>query len=214
MLSFGIIEKFDVIKDIITRRFTGSIGFAPDALSFQKLEKTFCHSIIIAVSLAAHAHFQMVLAKESVPLMTGKLTAVDRGVYPEKWCGEFELFFLNHVHEFNACECSRGGVHFPEISHGRCDPIDVTVILLNDIVQIFGLAQDEVTFSCQPSGFVEMLESRFVVINKTVIPAMADRSDPDKTPNRTGVAIATSENARVPINKLIVKPIPVSKAIP
>jgi len=39
--------------------------------------------------------------------------------------GEVQLFLFNHVHEFNACERPRGGVHFPETPHGRSDTFDM-----------------------------------------------------------------------------------------
>ena len=71
--------------------------------------------------------------------------------------GKFELFLFNHVHEFNACDCSCCGVNFPETSHRRCDPLDVTVILFNDIVEIFGLAENEITFASEHRRFVKML---------------------------------------------------------
>jgi hypothetical protein len=70
---------------------------------------------------------------------------------------EFQLFFLNHVHKFYACECPRSSMHFPDTSHRRCDPLDVTVVLFNNVIEIFGLAEDEFLLSRQPSGFIEVI---------------------------------------------------------
>ena len=89
MLSFWVVEKFDIIKHILTSILAGCVGFSPDPLSFQKLEKAFGNSIIItrpsapsetsfpgAISSMAHAGFQVVSLQEFLPLMTGKLATL------------------------------------------------------------------------------------------------------------------------------------------
>ena len=73
MLAFWIIEKLDVIEDICTSLLTGCIGFTPYAFSLEELEEALCHGIIITVSSAAHASFQIVCFEERLPLITGKL---------------------------------------------------------------------------------------------------------------------------------------------
>jgi hypothetical protein len=50
MFSFWIVEKFDVFEDLLPRFFAGFIGFSPDPFPFEKMEKAFCHGIVITIS--------------------------------------------------------------------------------------------------------------------------------------------------------------------
>ena len=46
MLSFGIVEHFDIIEDVIPSILAGRIGFPPDTLPFQQMEKAFSNSVV------------------------------------------------------------------------------------------------------------------------------------------------------------------------
>ncbi len=72
MLSFWIIEKFNIVEHVLPRFFASGVGFPPDPLTFKKMKKTFRHGIIIAIAAAAHAWFQVMRLKEILPLETCK----------------------------------------------------------------------------------------------------------------------------------------------
>ena len=74
--------------------------------------------------------------RETVKLLRGREVLIDM-------FGEVELLFLNHVHKLDACDGSGCSMHFFETPHGGRNPFDMTVILFDDIVEIFGLAQNE-----------------------------------------------------------------------
>jgi len=78
MLSFWIVEEFDIIEHVLASFLAGRIGFPPDPLSLQELEKAFSNGIIVAVSPAAHAGLQVISLQELLPLITGKLAALVR----------------------------------------------------------------------------------------------------------------------------------------
>jgi hypothetical protein len=50
---------------------------------------------------------------------------------------DYPLLFLEHVHEFNASQRALHRSEGLEPHHGTGDPLDRSVILLHDIVQIF-----------------------------------------------------------------------------
>ncbi len=77
MLSFGVIEKLDVVKDVCTILFAGCVGFSPNSLALEKLKEALGNSMIVAISPAAHAGFEIVSFKKRLPLMTGKLAPLD-----------------------------------------------------------------------------------------------------------------------------------------
>ena len=78
MLSFWVIEKLDIIKHILPRIFAGCVSLSSDALSFQELKKALGYGIVIAVSPAAHAGFQIIGLQKLLPLIACKLTTLVR----------------------------------------------------------------------------------------------------------------------------------------
>ena len=78
MLTFWVIEKLDVIEDVCTSLLTGCIGFTPYAFSFEELEETLGHGVIITITPSAHAGFQIVCLEETLPLITGELASLIR----------------------------------------------------------------------------------------------------------------------------------------
>jgi hypothetical protein len=53
--------------------------------------------------------------------------------------GEFQLFLFNHVHKFNACECSSRSMYLSKTSHWPRNPLNVSMVLFHDIVEILDL---------------------------------------------------------------------------
>ena len=54
--------------------------------------------------------------------------------------GRDQLAFLNHVHQLNAAQGPSGGIKILKPEHRSDNPLDGPVILFDDIVQIFDLA--------------------------------------------------------------------------
>jgi hypothetical protein len=61
VFAFWIAEHFDVVKQIASSFVSGFVCSSPDAFAFQQVEKALVNGIIMAVSTAAHAVFQIVL---------------------------------------------------------------------------------------------------------------------------------------------------------
>ena len=64
MLALGIIDYLDVVEYILLRVISGLVGFAPDSFALEQVEEAFGNSIVMAVSHAAHAVFEIVLLQE------------------------------------------------------------------------------------------------------------------------------------------------------
>ena len=54
-----------------------------------------------------------------------------------------QLFLLDHVHEFDPNEGVLGCLERFEPSHGTGDPLDPSMILLDNIIKVFDLADDD-----------------------------------------------------------------------
>ncbi len=76
MLAFWVIEKLDVIKDVLPSFCAVPIRPSPDPFPLEELEKAFRDSIIVTAPPSAHAGFQIVGLQELLPLMTGKLASL------------------------------------------------------------------------------------------------------------------------------------------
>jgi hypothetical protein len=64
MTPFCVVKHLDVIEYITTSIFPCDVNFSLDPFSLQKLEKTFCDSIIVAVTSTTHAGNQIVRLQE------------------------------------------------------------------------------------------------------------------------------------------------------
>jgi hypothetical protein len=73
VLALGVIKHLDIFEDVLPCDLIRSVGFPPDLLALQQLEKALGNSIIMTVAAAAHAGFQIVLTQESLPLAAGIL---------------------------------------------------------------------------------------------------------------------------------------------
>jgi hypothetical protein len=58
-------------------------------------------------------------------------------------CLKDHLLLLDHVHEFHTRESPLSGIKCFEPQHGAGDPLDGSMVLLNDIVEILDLADDD-----------------------------------------------------------------------
>jgi len=67
MLAFRVVEKLDVIEYVSPGVCAGGVGLSPYALALEQLEKALGHRIVVAVSAAAHAGFQIVRFQEGLP---------------------------------------------------------------------------------------------------------------------------------------------------
>lgn len=64
MFALRVVEHLDVVEDILTRIDSGFVCYAPDTLAPQEVEEAFRNSIVMTVSAAAHAVFEIVLLQE------------------------------------------------------------------------------------------------------------------------------------------------------
>ena len=76
MLAFWVVEKLDIIKHVVSGGFPVPVDFPAYPLALQQIEKALCDRIVIAITTAAHAGFQIVGLQELLPLITGKLAAL------------------------------------------------------------------------------------------------------------------------------------------
>ena len=52
--SNRVVEHFDVIEDVLTCQFSGTVDFAFNAFAFKQLEKAFSNGIVVTVTSPAH----------------------------------------------------------------------------------------------------------------------------------------------------------------
>ena len=78
MLSFWIVEEFYIIKHVLASLLAGRVRLSPDALPLQELEKAFRNGVVITVSPAAHAGFQIIGLQKFLPPIACKLTTLVR----------------------------------------------------------------------------------------------------------------------------------------
>ena len=64
MLALRVIEHPNVFEHILPGVISGLVGFAPDSFALEQVEEAFGNSIVMAVSHAAHAVFEIVLLQE------------------------------------------------------------------------------------------------------------------------------------------------------
>ena len=64
--SFGIVERLDVISDIVSGQLAGLVDFLLDPLFLQATEEGFDHGVVPAISSSAHARLQMISLAESI----------------------------------------------------------------------------------------------------------------------------------------------------
>jgi hypothetical protein len=76
MTASRVVEHLDVVEDIAAGQVSGLIDLAPDPLALEQLEEALGHSVVMAVSSAAHAGHQVVALEEVLPLVAGELTAL------------------------------------------------------------------------------------------------------------------------------------------
>ena len=63
-LRVGVVEHFDVVEYVLPCFKSGLISFAPDALTLQQIKEAFGDGIVVTVTPAAHAVFDVVLLQE------------------------------------------------------------------------------------------------------------------------------------------------------
>jgi len=76
MPAFWIVKHLDVIEDIQPGFLPAAVDFSFDSLTFEQLKKTFCDSVVMAVSPPAHAGLQLVGKQEILPVMTAELASL------------------------------------------------------------------------------------------------------------------------------------------
>lgn len=76
MLALRVVEHLDVLEHVLPCSFPGHVGAAADAFALEELEEAFRDGIVVSVAAAAHAGFEIVLAKEHLPLAAGELRSL------------------------------------------------------------------------------------------------------------------------------------------
>lgn len=76
MLVLRVVEHLDIVEHVLPCGFSGQVCAATDAFPLQELEEAFGYCVVVTVSAAAHAGFQIVLAKEHLPLAAGELRSL------------------------------------------------------------------------------------------------------------------------------------------
>ena len=64
MFALRIVEHLDVVEYILPRIASGFVCSAPDTFALQEVEEAFCNCVVMTVSAAAHAVFEIVLLQE------------------------------------------------------------------------------------------------------------------------------------------------------
>ena len=90
------------------------------------------------------------LSSEGVELF-GRSAALVSGL-------DHQLFLLDHMHEFDTDERPLGCIERFEPQHGPCHPLHASMILFDDVVQIFDLADGD----RGPVLFIVALDGRFI----------------------------------------------------
>ena len=60
--TFGVVEHLDVVEDIGPCVVASPIGLAANAFTFEQLEETLSHSVVVTVAATAHAGYEVVIA--------------------------------------------------------------------------------------------------------------------------------------------------------
>ena len=86
MLSDGIIEAVDVLRDSLNR-FIACLEYgSPDQFRLDRLEAGFDHGVVIAISLAAHRWKDVLRLEKLAVIVTGILASAVR-MLNETWFG-------------------------------------------------------------------------------------------------------------------------------
>ena len=64
MFALRIVEHLNVVEYILPRVVSGFVVFAPDSFALQEVEEAFCNSVVVTISSAAHAVFEIVVFEE------------------------------------------------------------------------------------------------------------------------------------------------------
>ena len=78
MFALRVVEELDVIEHVLAGFLAGFVFPAADAFAFEQVEEAFHHSVVPAVSAAAHTGDQIVLFEELLPLITSELRTLVR----------------------------------------------------------------------------------------------------------------------------------------
>jgi hypothetical protein len=73
MFALWVIEHLDVVEYILPRVVSGFVNSAPDRFTLKEFEEALINRVVIAVSSAAHAVFEIALLQESGLVDAGKL---------------------------------------------------------------------------------------------------------------------------------------------
>jgi hypothetical protein len=66
MLALRTVEHLDVVEDLLPCFFSGYVGSAPHTFALQVIEEVFGNGVVVAVSPAAHAVFEIVQHQDCV----------------------------------------------------------------------------------------------------------------------------------------------------
>ena len=78
MFALRVAEKLDVIEHVLAGFFAGFVFPAADAFPIEQVGEACHHSVVPAVSVAAHAGVQIVLFEVLLPLIASELTTLVR----------------------------------------------------------------------------------------------------------------------------------------
>ncbi len=53
--SNWVVEHFDIIENVLTCQFSGTVDLTFNAFAFKQLGKAFSNGIVVAISLSVHA---------------------------------------------------------------------------------------------------------------------------------------------------------------
>ncbi len=68
MLALRVVEHLDIIEDVLSCVVSGFVGSASDAFALQEVEEALGDRVVVTVSPAAHAVFEIVLFQECSPV--------------------------------------------------------------------------------------------------------------------------------------------------
>jgi hypothetical protein len=68
MFALRIVEHLDVIEDVLPCFVSDYVGSAPHTFALKEVEEALGDSVVMAVSPAAHALFEIVLLHECSPV--------------------------------------------------------------------------------------------------------------------------------------------------
>ena len=60
MSTFRIVERIDVVRDLVDRHLAVLVDFFPDSFFLQAAEEGLCHRVVPAVATSTHAGLKLV----------------------------------------------------------------------------------------------------------------------------------------------------------